>query len=272
MPRKMEQLADRVPELKEMETRNYPVVKANALIQKSRYDLTLAEQKLILHFIQMIEPNDDEFKTYHFSIQEYCKICEVDYKNGKNYINIKRSLKTLHDKSFWMEQEDGSEILMRWVDRLKIDRKKGVIEVKMDQELKPYLLQLKSFFTKYNYLYVMTMRSQYSIRLYELLKSYENMGGIIYGVTELRRLLNIADDVMADWYDFKRFVIERALKEINKFTDINVKYEPLKKGRSVFEVKFSIVGKSEPAKIMSQRLIEQTLDKKKQDEYDELPF
>lgn len=271
MVRKIEKLADRIPDLKAMETRNYPVVKSNVLIQKTRYDLSLAEQKLILHLIQMIEPKDDEFKTYEFSIQDYCKVCEIDYNNGKNYMNIKRSLKALSDKSFWVEQDE-RDILMRWIDKVQIDRRNGVIEVKLDKDLKPYLLQLKSFFTKYNYLYVMTMKSQYSIRLYELLKSYENVQDIAYEVKELRKLLNLTDDVLPRWVDFKRFVIEQAIKEINQFTDITVKYVPVKKGRKVFEVEFYIRSKSETAKIMSQRLIERTLDKKKKAEDDLIPY
>lgn len=265
MARRIERLAERVPRLKEIETRNYPVVKSNYLIQKTRYDLNLSEQKLILHLIQMIEPKDDNLKTYHFSIKDYCKVCEMDYKNGKNYINIKSTLKSLSDKSFWIEQEDGSEVLMRWIDKVKIDRHKGVIEIKLDSDLKPHLLQLKQFFTKYNYLYVMTMRSQYSIRLYEILKSYENVQGIIYEVEELRKVLNLADDVMPRWVDFKRFVIEQAIKEINKLTDITITYKPIKKGRSVFEVIFHINSKTEDQKILSQRLIERTLDKKNKD-------
>lgn len=272
MAREIEKLADRVPKLKEMETRNYPVVKSNYLIQKTRYDLNLAEQKLILHLIQLIEPKDDDFKTYQFSIRDYCKVCEIDYDNGKNYINIKRALKALSDKSFWMEQKDGSEVLMRWIDKIKIDRRNGVIDIKLDQDLKPYLLQLKTFFTKYNYLYVMTMKSQYSIRLYEVLKSYENIKGIVYEVGELRKLLNLADDVMPRWFDFRRFVIDQAIKEINEFTDISIKYDTIKKGRSIFEVVFHVKTKSETAKVQSQRLIERTLDKKKKEEYDHMPF
>lgn len=266
MARKIQRLAERVPRLKEMESRNFPVVKSNYLIQKTRYDLSLSEQKLILHLIQLIGPKDDDFKTYHFSIRDYCKICGMDYDNGKNYINIKRSLKALSDKSFWIEQEDGSEVLMRWIDKIKIDRQQGIIDIRLDNDLKPYLLQLKTFFTKYNYLYVMTMKSQYSIRLYELLKSYENVYGIIYEVTELRKLLNLDDKSLPRWVDFKRFVIEQAIKEINKFTDITIQYDTIKKGRSVFEVVFKVKSKSETEKVLSQRLIERTLDKSKDDD------
>lgn len=272
MARQIIKLAERVPRLKEMETRNYPVVKSNYLIQKTRYDLSLAEQKLILHVIQLIEPKDDDFKMYNFSIKDYCKLCGIQYNSGKNYSDVKQALKALHDKSFWMEQEDGSEILMRWIEKIKINQRSGVIQIRLDQDLKPYLLQLKQFFTKYNYLYVMTMKSQYSIRLYELLKSYENIHAIAFEVTELRKLLNIADDILTEWYNFKRIVIEQAVKEINKLTDIKIKYDTIKQGRSVFEVVFHVEPKSETEQVMTQKLIERTLDKQKKTDYDDIPY
>lgn len=270
--RSINRLSDRVPELKAMETRNFPVVKSNYLIQKTRYDLSLQEQKLVLHLIQMIEPNDEEFKKYRFSVQEYCDVCGIDRNNGGNYIKIKKSLKSLRDKSFWMELEDESEVLMSWVSKVRVYPSKGVIDVELDDDLKPYLLQLKSFFTKYNYLYVMTMKSQYSIRMYELLKSFENMAKISYGVNELRKLLGLPDDTMPRWVDFKRFVIEQAIKEINELTDISVTYKPIKKGRSVEEIHFNISPKSEIEKIKAQNMIERRLDPVKAKEDDEMPY
>lgn len=272
--RRVERLSDRVPEIKAMETRSFPVVKSNYLIQKTRYDLSLQEQKLVLHLIQMIEPNDEEFKKYRFSVQEYCDVCGIDRASGGNYQKIKKSLKSLRDKSFWMELEDGSETLMSWVSKVRVYPSKGVIDVELDGDLKPYLLQLKAFFTKYNYLYIMTMKSQYSIRLYELLKSYENIGstGIIFELAELRKLLAISDDTMPRWFDFRRFVIEQAVKEINDLTDIKTKYTPIKKGRSVEEVQFNIFPKSEIEKIKAQNMIENRLDPEKAKEEDEMPY
>lgn len=272
MARRLDKLSDRVPELKAMETRNYPVVKSNYLIQKTRYELSLQEQKLVLHLIQLIEPHDEEFKKYRFFVQEYCDICGIDRKNGGNYIKIKKSLKSLRDKSFWMELEDGSEVLMSWLSKVRMYPSKGVIDVELDSDLKPYLLQLKSFFTKYNYFYVMTMKSQYSIRLYELLKSYENIYGIIYEVDELRKLMSLPDNTLARWVDFKRFVIEQAVKEINELTDIIISYKAIKKGRSVDEVQFNIFPKSEKDKILAQNMIERRLDPKKAKDYDNIPY
>lgn len=252
-----------------MQARNYPVVKANALIQKTRYNLSLQEQKLILHVIQLIQPGDEDFKTYSFSVQEYCKISEIDYTNGKNYQNIKKSLKSLSDKSFWVDTGD-KEILMRWLNDVVIDKGTGVIEVELSKNLKPYLLQLKKFYTKYNYLYISAMRSEYSIRFYELLKSYENQKQIVFSVEEIRKILQIPDGKLLRWVDVRRRVIEQAQKEINDLTDIMFKYETKKKGRKVEKVIFSIFTKDGKSQVMAQWRIENRLKKDKTQ--DEMPY
>lgn len=44
-----------------MDSRQMFVVKANALIQKSRFSLSLQQQKIVLYLISKIQPNDEEF-------------------------------------------------------------------------------------------------------------------------------------------------------------------------------------------------------------------
>ncbi|TGA96341.1 RepB family plasmid replication initiator protein [Sporolactobacillus shoreae] len=266
MTRNVNLLIDRMPEkLRKMNARDYQVVKANALIQKTRYDLTLQEQKIILHVIQLIKPEDKEFHRYLLSIKEYCQICEMNYKSGKNYENIKKSLKSLRDKSFWLETENGTETLMSWLSKVRIFENKGTIEVELDNDLKPYLLELKKFFTKYKYLYVMAMRSNYSIRLYELLKSYENQRGIRLTIEQLRKMLGIGEKKLTKWYDIRRYVIDQAQKEINELTDIQVKYTTVKQGRSVYAVDFHIFTKDGKLQNVAQMRVENRLKKVKDD-------
>lgn len=267
MARNANPLIDRMPEkLKRMNARDYQVVKANALIQKTRYDLTLQEQKLILHVIQLIKPEDQKFHRYMLSIKEYCQICEMNYKSGKNYENIKRSLKALRDKSFWLKTDDGTETLMSWLSKVRIFKNKGTIEVELDDDLKPYLLQLKKFFTRYKFLYVMAMRSSYSIRLYELLKSYENRHAISFTIEELRGMFGIDKNKLTKWYDIRRYVIDQAQKEINELTDIQVKYTTVKQGRSVYAVNFHIFTKDGKLQNVAQMRVENRLKKVKDDD------
>ena len=79
------------------------VIKANALVQKTKYALTAQEQKIILYIISKVKPLDTEFTTVSIDIKNLCDICGIEY-NSKNYINFFSSIKSLADKSFWLEK------------------------------------------------------------------------------------------------------------------------------------------------------------------------
>lgn len=218
--------------------RDYKVVKSNDLIQKSRFELSLQEQKIILFLISKIKPNDKEFEEYEFSIREFCRLCGIDYDNGKNYKNVKDAIKKLSDKSLWVTLDTGKEVLLRWVTGASVDEKSGMIKLCLHNFMKPYLLELQSRFTQYGLVYILGMKSQYAVRLYELLKSYEYRGRWLVEVDKLKKLLSAEN--YGRYVDFKRFVLEIALREISELSDIHVDYEAIKSGRRYVKIEFKV--------------------------------
>ena len=216
--------------------RDYKVVKSNELIQKSRFQLSLQEQKIILYLISKIRPEDMELKEHTFEIIEFCKVCGIDSSNGANYRYIKQTLKELRDKSIWLSLENGTETTLAWIEKVTMSRQSGAVKIKIDSDMKPYLLQLQEKFTQYELFYTLAMRSQYSIRLYELLKSYEYQQRKEFDIEDLKRLLSAEN--YNRYPDFKRFVLERAIKEINELSDISVTYEVRKQGKKYSRIEF----------------------------------
>ena len=80
-------------------SKGYLVVKSNDLIQRNRFELSLPEQKTVAYICSMIQPMQTEESgfqlEYEFKIREYCKICGIDYDNGKNYQDVKATLKKI---------------------------------------------------------------------------------------------------------------------------------------------------------------------------------
>ena len=220
------------------ELREYKIVKSNEIIQKARFKLSMQEQKIILYLISKIKPTDKEFESYTFSVIEFCQICGIDSDSGTNYSNLKSTIKSLADKSLWVTLEKGTQTLLRWIEKAKIIENSGIVEIRLDDDMKPYLLKLKNNFTQYELLYTLAMKSQYSIRLYEILKSYEYKKNIIYEIESLKQIL------LAEKYklfgDFKRRVIDIAITEINSLSDISIKYELIKEGRKYVKIRFMI--------------------------------
>ena len=210
----------RAREKSKMKNEKLLVVKANSLIQKSRYKLSLQEQKIILYLISKIMPNDTELKEYKFSIIEFCELCGIDYQQNKQtHAYIKQVIKNLADKSEWIELDE-VETLIRWIAKARITKRSGIITIKLDEDLIPYLLELKKNYTKYQLQNIIPMKSKYGIRLYELLKSYLNLGKVRFSIEELKIRLDSTN--YTNLKDFKRRVLEPALKDIEVYSDLTV--------------------------------------------------
>lgn len=227
------------------DVRSMMVVKANELIQKSRFTLSLQQQKVVLYLISQITPYDEDFHEYEFSISEFCKICGLDGSSGKNYSSLKASIKDIADQSVWVDLGNGKETLIRWIEKPYIDKQSGVIRIRLDEDLKPYLLQLKQNYTQYELLWTLRFRSKYSIRLYELIKSihyreletYERT----YSLEELQQILDAK--IYKSYSSFRTRALDPAIEEINNYSDKNVTYSPIRSGRSVDKIKFTISSK-----------------------------
>lgn len=219
------------------------VVKANTLIQNSRFSLTAQQQKIVLYIISQIEPFDEELKLYSFEITEFCKLCGIEPK-GANYNFLKNAVKDISDKSIWITLDNGKETLVRWIEKPYIDERSGTIQIKLDEDMKPYLLQLKEKFTKYELIYTLNFKSKYSIRLYEFLKSIHYKPLKPYSQTiEIEKFMRLLDSTYKEFKDFHKRVLIPAQKEINKFSDILFNYELITKGRKTTDIKITIQSK-----------------------------
>lgn len=218
--------------------RGYPVIKANEMIQKARYDLSITELKTLAFIISKIKPTDTKLREYSFPVKDYCQICGIDFRNGGNYKRIKAVLKGLRDKSFWVTDENGHEVLVGWLQKARINKGSGRITVKLDEDMHKYVIGLFENFTQYELLSTLPMKSAYSFRIYELLKSYAYTGAHTFDIDDLKKKL--AAEHYKNFKDFRRFVIETATKEINLYTDLEISWEPVKFGNKVIQVTFHI--------------------------------
>ena len=214
-----------------------------------------------MYIISQIEPWHEEFKLYSFEIKEFCKVCGIEPK-GDMYNLIKAQIKDIADKSLWIETENG-ETLVRWIEKPYIDKKRGRIQMKLDEDMKPYLLQLKEKFTEYELIYTLNFKSKYSIRLYEYLKSlhfdkFKEYTKII-PIATFQRLL---DSTYKEFKDFHTRVLKPAQKEINLYSDIIFDYELIKQGRKATEIKISVKLKEALDRIHTVSEDEKLLDNK----------
>jgi plasmid replication initiation protein len=249
-PKIPEEFTTQSKEYQIAEQRRYYVVKHNDIIQQNKYrisknngnSLSLMEQKVLLYVISRIKPGDEELKEQIFDIQEFCQICGIQ-AGGNNYPYLKEIIGKLKGRVMWLVGED-YETTVSWIDKATIYKNSGKIKIRLDEDLKPYLLMLSRNYTQYPLHDIIKMKTKYGIMLYELLKSYAFIDSPIeFTLTELKESLDCL--TYENFTNFKNKVLLPALKDINSYSELKVSVDYKKTGRTYTSVIFSISNLSE---------------------------
>ncbi|WP_283707269.1 MULTISPECIES: RepB family plasmid replication initiator protein [Lactococcus] len=131
------------------------------------------------------------------------------------------------------------------------------VMIRFNQDIMPYLIELKEKFTQYALSDLVDLNSKYSIILYKWLsmnynqyEHYNVKGGRRAEQVESyrnpsisMRELRIMTDTIKTYKKFSMFeirVLKESLAEINAHTSFNVTYDKIKKGRSIDSIQFHI--------------------------------
>jgi len=245
------------------------IVKHNAAI-KASYRLTLDEQRLMMLCISHVR-RDNPSNPRRFTIRhdEYCEAFDTSYA----YRNMRDAAVRLQQRIIKVGRTeidgvvyDGGSISV--LDAQFWQEGEGEMLLEFGVRFMPYLESLKDNFTRFGLKDIAQMKSIYSIRIYELIKmSYEQQktnkqqAFLLIEVEEIRRMFELTGKYKLH-YDFRRKVLDVAVKEINEFSPLEVSYEQQKKGRRIHAIKFLIQEKAREIKAStkSQRKIEKTID------------
>lgn len=231
-----------------LDTRNY-VVQANTLIG-GKQALKLNSAKLIRSAIMQVVRDDEELKPYIITVNELSELLNVSASD------IYRDIDDMTDDIisnpvYVREMKEGRTIgfiKIPWVTRCEYKSDVGVA-IKLNEELKPFLINLKEHYTQYTLGEVLAMRSVYAIRIFEILQSRVMNGNvprngidITLSVHELRECCGCEDKYKA-FGDFKKRVIDKAVSEINRVTCYDLTFSYQKSGRNVVAIDFFLISK-----------------------------
>lgn len=220
------------------------VRKHNDLIE-AKYQLpSLQEQRVIHMLLAQIKPDDEDFKGYQILVSDFAKIAGI--RADSLYSQMDSITMSLRDRRISIRQ--GKSFLHTgWLSSAKYVHGSGYVELRFDPNLKPYLLQLKDHFTQYKLDAVLTFKSVYSIRLYEMLKKEafkakkNRQFEAEYSYEFLREAFGIEKKEYKLFAHFRTKTIEPAVTEIYDKTELNIFDVQYKKtGRAVSHIVFRI--------------------------------
>ena len=213
-------------------------IQHNNLVQ-AKYSMTLQQKRVMIWLVSQIKPTDEDFKEHILSVKELIEVCQLSGESA--YKQLKDITFSLIEKGIRIiditNPKEDIETQISWLSSAKY--RYGRVTLTFSPELKPYLLLLKEKFTAVNMIDMMQFKSVHAIRIYELLKQYENIGERILDIEEIKECCGVKDK-LRKYADFEKYLLLIAQREINEKSDIHIEFERIKPFRKIEGIKFII--------------------------------
>ena len=132
---------------------------------------------------------------------------------------------------------------LRWEDDAK-----NALQIRFTSEVLPYFTRLASGnFTTYQLKDLFALDSVTSMSLYsyfiknEFKYANQDCYEVELSLENIKALTDIGEKKYDRWVDFRRYVLDKIVEEINQRTSLKLEYDTIKKGRPVVGVRFKIV-------------------------------
>lgn len=198
----------------------YSVVTANDLI-KGKQKMTLREAQLLFIAISQVVYEDKDFKTYTTTVSELATFMGDSPENL--YRDLKGICKSLCQQV--VEVQIGGDNakgrkkwkVFSWVQSAEYDD--GKLTIRLSDDIKPYLLELESYYSQTFLGTLMTFRSYYTTRLYQYLVADSNAQWNrkeewTFTCKQIRDLFQVKEKQYKLPRDLLRYTIIPALEEL----------------------------------------------------------
>lgn len=233
-------------------------VKQNTPLVRASYILSLVEKRLII--LAIAKANRDEVKIsssrlIKVSAKDYADLFNVSLESA--YSSLRLATKNLYGRTIVFQKHmilgKIGVLHCRWISAVGYVEKTGYVALKFTEEVADYLCTIQEQYTSFEIKNIVNLQSFYSIRLYEYFKSWEKWSKNkipTIALEELKSILGLEKNAYTRdgkflTAEFNRTVLSKAVKEVNKNTDLQLEYSALKKGRNIIGYDFIVFPKEE---------------------------
>ncbi len=214
------------------------VYQSNRLVESS-YTLTVNEKRLVLYAASLIDSRKEPPKDglVVVTAEGFASVFGMETRHA--YSTLAEAIERLYKREI-VRYEHGREVeSMRWIYHKQYREGEGAVEIGFSPTVLPHLTLLNREFTGYQLKHVSSLSTFNSFRLYELMAQYKKFGEREIEVGRLRELLQM-ENKYPKIADFRKYVLEHSIKEVNQHTDLTLELEPQRKGRTITAFKFRI--------------------------------
>lgn len=224
------------------------IVKDNALVEAS-HKLGEVEQRLILLAILKAREVGDTVeqlrgKELIIHADDYSKTFGISQQMA--YHALKKAVIGLYRAEWGYKyiNDKGNKVVRyeRFTQSAQYVEREGLVSFKFADAIIPMLVELERRFTSYEIEQVAQLSSQYAMRLYEFfmrhLDKKTGTGWLDISLDDLRFRFGLLPNEYKTMSNFKAYVLDFALKQINENTDLSATYTQKKQGRTIVGFKF----------------------------------
>lgn len=219
----------------------YWVQKSDPLVLMRSVPFSLGELKILDTYISRINAGDNSRRTVIFTKEEYEELMGLNEANIKS---LQKHTESLLGKVVTLEMPNKQYLQFTLFEQAKYCKDKydkPIIELSCSSLAQDLFFCIgKYHYFKYALENVvnLTRKGSYLLYLHILTNRYR-----VEWETELDELRDKVLDCKKkesyqEFKEFKRAVLEPAVKEVNEKTDCHFEYEPVKRGRKVVKIKF----------------------------------
>jgi plasmid replication initiation protein len=231
----------------EMTMKNLEVRQSNALIEAS-YTLALNEYRALVYCMSKI----NQFTTT-VSPHTFYDVSAADYseyyglKKKSTLKELRRVAKSLLTRIINIDKTPDNKPMQKvlsttWVAGVMYDESNQKLAMCFSAPIIPYIHNLKVFYTIKYLANIRKLSNLYAARIYDYCLQYLNIGTREFNLSVLKKELGV-DNKYKEIYNLKKKLLEPALKDVNKNTDIYVEYETIKSGVKVTGIRFNFTSK-----------------------------
>lgn len=218
-------------------------IRQHNAITSARYEMSACEMDLVFSLLSKLTKTDAPGTIYEIRVREL----EALTGRSWNYKQLLESTELLNSRVYSIES--GTTLLQVGLLASALYLKgRGTIELEISERMRPYLIDLKSNFTSYRLHAAFSLSSKYAKRVYQLASQWKDVGETkTYTLDEFKLMLNLKDpkgknpEQYTQISALQKYVLDVATAQVNEHTDLNVKYELIKKGRSYQYIKFYVI-------------------------------
>lgn len=214
------------------------IVKADNTFFRVRCKVkNLIATRIVMAFASLVDESDlNENKRFLKYKIDAASILDGIDAGGNYYNQLREAAYTLIDQK--LEQRKHKNHFKVYTLFSTIEYENGIITGEFHADLLPFFLGLKKQFTRMSLGQYLKLPSIYSQKIFGYLTSWSGTPEVEISVSDLHEMLDTPESLRKNFKELRRWVLEKAHKDITGLTSLQYEWEPVKKGRAVVAVRF----------------------------------